>query len=150
VTRLTDSRNMDDLFLPERELEVGAEIARGGFGAVHEARLYGVRVCAKVRRDDGADGGAAVRGVGTVPAPALRCTVAGYFWYCVGIVAWFAAVRGCVRRTASSLFFAITTSTARVSMLLSAAPRCSARCLHALYVRRVWSHGPRSEAVTRC
>jgi hypothetical protein len=113
VTRLTDSRNMDDLFLPERELEVGAEIARGGFGAVHEARLYGVRVCAKVRRDDGQTAArrrmfrGGVRGCGHCAraCPALHCTVAWYFWYCVGIVAWLAAVRGCVvRRTATNLF----------------------------------------------
>jgi hypothetical protein len=75
---------MDDLFLPERELEVGPEIARGGFGAVHEARLYGVRVCAKVRRDDGADGGVAECFVvqcvvwalcPRLPCPALHCCV---------------------------------------------------------------------------
>jgi hypothetical protein len=35
--------------LPEGMLELGDEIARGSFGAVHEAFLYGMRVCAKVR-----------------------------------------------------------------------------------------------------
>jgi hypothetical protein len=40
---------MDDEFLlPSDRLEVGDEIARGSFGAVSKAKLYGMAVCAKV------------------------------------------------------------------------------------------------------
>ncbi len=46
--------SMDDLFVPQAELALGPEIARGANGAVHEATLYGGAVCAKV-------GGRAVR-----------------------------------------------------------------------------------------
>jgi hypothetical protein len=42
---------MDDEFLlPSDRLEVGDEIARGSFGAVSKAKLYGMAVCAKVCR----------------------------------------------------------------------------------------------------
>jgi hypothetical protein len=41
---------MDELALPDDALVVGAEIAHGANGVVHDATLYGVRVCAKVRR----------------------------------------------------------------------------------------------------
>jgi hypothetical protein len=40
----------DEFFLPNNRLEVGDEIARGSFGAVSEAKVYGMVVCAKVRR----------------------------------------------------------------------------------------------------
>jgi hypothetical protein len=39
---------MDAFVFPTDQLEVGPEIARGSFGAVYKARLYGVWVCAKV------------------------------------------------------------------------------------------------------
>jgi hypothetical protein len=39
----------DELVLPSDRLVVGDEIARGSFGAVSKARLYGMAVCAKVR-----------------------------------------------------------------------------------------------------
>jgi hypothetical protein len=42
---------MDDEFLlPRDRLEGGDEIARGSFGAVSKAKLYGMAVCAKVCR----------------------------------------------------------------------------------------------------
>jgi hypothetical protein len=44
---------MDELALPDDALVVGAEIAHGANGVVHDATLYGVRVCAKVRRQHG-------------------------------------------------------------------------------------------------
>jgi hypothetical protein len=40
----------NDLVVPEDALAVGAEIAHGSNGVVHDATLCGVRVCAKVRR----------------------------------------------------------------------------------------------------
>ncbi len=46
---------MDDIVLPNDQLELGDEIARGANGAVRKAKLFGMVVCAKVRR------GAAVR-----------------------------------------------------------------------------------------
>jgi hypothetical protein len=46
---------MDDLVLPNDQLELGDEIARGANGAVRKGKLFGMVVCAKVRR------GAAVR-----------------------------------------------------------------------------------------
>jgi hypothetical protein len=39
-----------DLVLPADQLDVGAEIARGAFGVVHNAVLFHEHVCAKVRR----------------------------------------------------------------------------------------------------
>jgi hypothetical protein len=47
----------DELVLPSDELEVGDEIARGANGAVHTATLYGMAVCAKVRRGAAATSG---------------------------------------------------------------------------------------------
>ncbi len=152
-----DSPNMDDLFLPERALEVGAEIARGGFGAVHEARLYGVRVCAKVRRDDGADGGAwqtvswRSAWVGALcprlPCPALHCCVV-FLVLCgdCGVAC------GCswLRRASATICFRRHNqhgprehAVERGSTLQCTLPPC-------VVCERVWSHGPRSEAVTRC
>ncbi len=42
----------NDLVVPEDALAVGAEIAHGSNGVVHDATLCGVRVCAKVRQPD--------------------------------------------------------------------------------------------------
>jgi hypothetical protein len=39
----------ENLRLPPGVFELGNEIARGSFGAVHMAKVYGESVCAKVR-----------------------------------------------------------------------------------------------------
>ncbi len=41
---------MDMVLLPREHVELGDEIARGSLGPVHDAVLYGARVCVKVRR----------------------------------------------------------------------------------------------------
>jgi hypothetical protein len=41
--------DVEDICLPAGVLDVGAEVARSEFSAVHDATLRGVRVCAKVR-----------------------------------------------------------------------------------------------------
>jgi hypothetical protein len=58
---------MDQFVLRDGLLEVGVEIARGSFGAVYKATLYGARVCAKVRRG----------GLPCGSAPSLCCCVFG-------------------------------------------------------------------------
>jgi hypothetical protein len=83
---------MEEIVLPSGRLQLGAEIARGSFGAVHDAMLYGARVCAKVRRVL-----CCVRGSGVcrASAPTLRGACASAWRLASLIWAWWRCRGSC-------------------------------------------------------
>jgi hypothetical protein len=93
---------MDDEFLlPSDRLEVGDEMARGSFGAVYRARLYGMAVCAKVRHSAAAPAFAADGAATRARAPLPVRFVAVFGLWLMAVCGLRVALASCLRRRAS-------------------------------------------------